>query len=100
MSGMKRLVLPCLWAWVSVLGGCGDRPVDEEPVCREGRTFARPAAGGNCENYASSCDVPAGAVLCCGGFVFGGCPTSKRCVDDPLDACDPGQTSDCPGICQ
>jgi hypothetical protein len=97
---MKSLVLPCLLAWVSVLGGCGDSLVDEEPTCTERRTFARPAAGGSCQVYGSSCEVPAGYVTCCGGLAFGGCPESKSCVDDPSDACSPGQTSDCPGICQ
>ncbi|OJH41308.1 hypothetical protein [Cystobacter ferrugineus] len=98
---MKRFVLPCLWAWMSVLGGCGQPPVpDDEPICVEGRFFARPVAGGSCQRYQWSCDVPEDAVLCCGGLAFGGCPASLSCEDDPLDACESGQTSDCPGICQ
>jgi hypothetical protein len=102
MPGMKRLVVPCLLAWVSVLGGCGGTPVviDDEPECVAGRIFARPAEGGSCQRYNWSCDVPEDSVLCCGGLAFGGCPASKSCEDDPLDACESGQTSDCPGICQ
>ena len=98
---MKRLLPLCLWSWVSVLGACGGvTEPDEPPVCTTKRTFARPAQGGNCQYYESSCDIPAGSVQCCGGLAYGGCPESKKCVDDPEDACVPGQTSDCPGLCQ
>jgi hypothetical protein len=63
--------------------------------------YARPAAGGDCERFATPCDVPQGYVVCCGGLAYGKCSGQNvACVDDPTDTCAPRSGADCPGICQ
>jgi hypothetical protein len=79
----------------------GNGPPDAGPSCNAKIVYARPAAGVDCEQFASPCDIPGGYVQCCSGFTYGACASQNlRCVDDPTDTCDPQRSAACPGICQ
>ncbi|HEX8437287.1 hypothetical protein [Archangium sp.] len=111
MNSLLRLFLLCS---VRGLLACasGPSPVDDESpdagapssdagACVAVIRYARPAAGGDCELFASPCDVPQGHVVCCGGLAYGAClGQNAKCVDDTTDTCHPESASDCPGICQ
>jgi hypothetical protein len=105
---MRFLLRLSLWSACCGLLACGpssapenDGP-DSDGPCIAVVQYARPAAGGECQRYATPCEVPEGHVVCCGGFGYGGClGQNAQCVDDPSDACNPSQGGkDCPGICQ
>ncbi|PTL83176.1 hypothetical protein DAT35_14320 [Vitiosangium sp. GDMCC 1.1324] len=88
--------------WLLACGPIGAPGNDDssEP-CIEVVQYARPAAGGGCQRFATPCAVPEGYVVCCGGLGYGSCLGQSKCVDDPTDACNPSQSgADCTGICQ
>jgi hypothetical protein len=94
-------------AWVSLAAllaaSCSDDEEEDrdEGLCPQVVVWARPPPGGECQSFATPCDVPEGFVQCCGRGI-GDCvgATETTCVDDPTDACDPRSGGDCPSICQ
>ncbi len=100
---MKSILNPCLLLSASCcLLACGSSdPVEDEQPCIAVVQYARPAAGGECKMFSSPCDVPAGYLVCCGGFTSRACLGQAQCVDDPTDTCNAESGgADCPGICQ
>lgn len=100
MNSFLRL---CLLSSSFGLLACGpiSAPGTDDELCAAVIRYARPSSGGDCQQFATPCDVPEGYVVCCGGLGFGGCLEQGQCVDDPTDTCNPAQGGkDCTGICQ
>ena len=65
---------------------------DPQPVCTKMILCAR---GFKFDRNDCAC------VQICGGFAGLGCPSGKRCVDDPSDSCNPSSGGrDCAGLCR
>ncbi len=80
--------------------GCGILPGEDGTACPAVVVSARPAGGGACREFGDPCQVPDGFVTCCSPS-NGSCFSGDQCVDDPLDACDPGSGgTNCQHICR